>query len=92
MLDDAPDYKALREPGAATHEKVAIAPRRPTTAPLLETICSAKGWLELLPVRAAVVENPFTPTSIALLLVPTCRLRLRSILQANVHPSDSDTA
>jgi len=77
--------RLLREPDVTTHEKVAIAARRPTSAAMVEAICSARGWLELLAVRTALVENPFTPTAIALLLVPSCRLRLRSILRANVH-------
>lgn len=67
---------------------VRIAARRPTTAAIVDEILSHPRWMSHLEVRNAIIENPFTPLRVALLLLPTCRARLDAIAKtrADVHP------
>lgn len=89
-LGRRPDRAVLRvllcDRSVRDRDVVNIAARRPTTAPIVAELLAHLGWMARLSVRIALVENPFTPTRIALLLLPTCSSRLRSLAKANVHP------
>ena len=76
----------LRDRAVRLRDVVMIAARRPTTAPIVAELVAHVGWMARPSVRTAMLENPFTPTRTALLLLPTCRARLRAVARANVHP------
>lgn len=76
----------LRDRLASVKDALAVATRRPITAAIMRELTSHVGWMAHPNVRAAIVENPFTPTRTALLLLPTCRARHRSIARADLHP------
>jgi len=76
----------LRDRSFGAKDVVRVAARRPTTAAIVEELVAHLGWMARPQVRAAVVENPFTPTRTALLFLPTVRARLRSVATACVHP------
>lgn len=77
--------RLLREPDLSPKEVLTIAARRPSSPAIVDELC-ASPWLDRIEVRSALALNPFTPTATALMLVPTCRSRLRQVLRANVHP------
>lgn len=81
VIGDLLDDRAM-----GVREVVKIAARRPTMPALVEAIVARDRWIARLEVRAALVENPFTPTRATLLLLPTCRASLRALAKANVHP------
>jgi hypothetical protein len=86
MRPDAPTIRTLlRDRAVAVKDVVKIAARRPTTPAIVDEVIAHAGWMAHPAVRTAIVENPFTPTRTALLLLPTCRARLRSVGKANVH-------
>jgi hypothetical protein len=76
----------LRDRSVRLRDVVTIAARRPTTPAIVEELVAHVGWMARPSVRVAVLENPFTPTRTALLLLPTCRARLRSMAKVDVHP------
>lgn len=76
----------LRDRFASAKDALAVATRRPITPAIMRELTSHVGWMAHPNVRTAIVENPFTPTRTALLLLPTCRARLRSVARADLHP------
>lgn len=76
----------LGDPAMSLRQVLRIASRRPTSPEIVATILARDGWITRAEVRAALVENPFTPTRVVLLLLPTCRGSLRALANANVHP------
>lgn len=76
----------LRDRSVGMKDVVRIAARRPTTPAIVDELLAHVGWMARPQVRTALVENPFTPTRTALLLLPTVRARLRSVATAGVHP------
>jgi hypothetical protein len=76
----------LRDRSVRERDVVNIAARRPTTPAIVAELLAHLGWMARPSIRIALVENPFTPTRIALLLLPTCSSRLRALANANVHP------
>jgi hypothetical protein len=76
----------LRDRSVRERDVVSIAARRPSTPAIVAELLAHLGWMARPSVRIALLENPFTPTRIALLLLPTCSSRLRSLANANVHP------
>ncbi len=78
--------RLLHDRATRVADVVRIAARRPTTDAIVHAITSHHGWMGHPAVRYALAANPFTPTRVALLLVPTCRPRLRSLARANVDP------
>jgi len=48
-----------------------IASRRPTSAPIVFAIAADERWMRRIEVRTAIAENPFTPTEVALCILPT---------------------
>jgi hypothetical protein len=76
----------LRDPAADLRSVLKIASRRPTTPEIVEALVAHDRWIARSEVRAALVENPFTPTRMALLFVPTVRGRLRGIGRRDLHP------
>jgi len=63
-----------------------IASKRPLDPEIVGAIVARDTWILRPEIRAALVENPFTPTRVSLLLVPTCRASFRSIAKADLHP------
>lgn len=76
----------LRDRTTSMKDALAVAVRRPTTPAIASELAGNTAWMAHANIRAAVVRNPFTPTRIALLLLPTCRAQLRSIAAADLHP------
>lgn len=63
-----------------------IASKRPLSPDAVDALVERDGWILRPEVRAALVENPFTPTRVSLLFLPTCRASFRSIAKADLHP------
>lgn len=76
----------LRDRLASVKDALAVATRRPITPVIMRELTSHVGWMAHPDVRSAIVQNPFAPTRTALLLLPTCRARLRSVARADLHP------
>lgn len=76
----------LRDPDANLAAVLKVASRRPSMPVIAEAIVAHDGWIGRPEVRVALLENPFTPTRTALLLLPTCRARFRAIAKADGHP------
>ncbi|MFT3772877.1 MAG: hypothetical protein QM820_46420 [Minicystis sp.] len=81
--------RLLQEPWIRADDVCRIAARRPSSAAIALAIALAPRWMHLACVREALVENPFTPVSIAAPLVPTVGLAvLRRLGESGmVHPS-----
>jgi hypothetical protein len=78
--------RLLDEPAVRARDVVTIAARRPTTDAIVRQLTSRSRWMQVPAVRVAILENPFTPTRVSLILAPTCLARLGAIASANVHP------
>ena len=78
--------RLLRSPDLGPRGAVAIAVRRPLTGAIARVLVDHAPTIERADVRLALVLNPFTPTSIALRLLPSCAGERRTIARANVHP------
>lgn len=76
----------LELPATTLADVLRLASRRPSTAAIARTIAGSR-WLVHLPVREALVRNPFTETWLALAMLPTVR---RSVLAA--APLDPELA
>ena len=63
-----------------------IAAKRPLTQDVVVALVARDAWILRPEVRAALVENPFTPTRVSLLFLPTCRASFRAITKADLHP------
>ena len=63
-----------------------IAAKRPLTQDVVVALVVRDAWILRPEVRAALVENPFTPTRVSLLFLPTCRASFRAITKADLHP------
>lgn len=69
--------------GVDLSDVLRLASRRPSTAEIVRTIAASR-WLGQLPVREALVRNPFTETWLALVLLPT--VRRSALVGAPVDP------
>lgn len=78
--------RLLHSPDLLPADALAIAVRRPLTDAIARTLVNHVPTITQPDVRLALVLNPFTPTRIALRLVPSCANDLRTIAGANVHP------
>ena len=74
-------WEALR-PG----EVLRIASRRPTTAAIVRVLVANLRWAARRDIREALVLNPFTPTGIALKLLPTVSTPRQLLANAPLHP------
>lgn len=68
--------KLLDNPNVRVSDVLIVASRRPTKPELLQTVIFHKKWFSKLPVREAIVFNPYTPTGISLKLLPTLPIQL----------------
>ncbi|MBS2018668.1 MAG: hypothetical protein JST00_37725 [Deltaproteobacteria bacterium] len=75
----------LLENVTGLREVVRIASRRPTMPSIVAEIVAHDRWIARMEVRTALVQNPFTPTRTALLLLPTCHARCE-LSDGAVHP------
>lgn len=78
--------RLLRSPDVLPPDALAIAVRRPLTEAVVRALVDHAPTMNRPEVRTALVLNPFTPTRIALRLLPSCAESRRSIARANVHP------
>lgn len=78
--------RLLRSPDIVPSDALAIAVRRPLTDAVVRTLVEHVPTVARPEVRTALVLNPFTPTRIALRLLPSCAESRRTIARANVHP------
>lgn len=78
--------RLLRSPDFLPGDALSIAVRRPLNEAIARALLAHAPAISRLDVRLALALNPFTPTRIALLLVPTVRPHLRTVVRANVHP------
>jgi hypothetical protein len=63
--------KLLDQRWLRLRDVVLIAARRPTVPALAWAIASRDRWFFQAPVREALAQNPFSPTSLVLALLPT---------------------
>lgn len=80
--------RLLASPTALLIDVVRVASRRPTTPELLRVVATSARWIARLEVRDALVKNPFAPTGVALLYLPTVRRTTWTELAgvSRVHP------
>jgi hypothetical protein len=78
--------RLLQDRAVILDDVVGIAARRPTSAAIVRELTSHLGWIARLEVRAAIVQNPFTPLRVAMILSVTCRGRLRHVPAGALHP------
>ena len=76
----------VRGPDATSKDIQAIAVRRPTTEAIVRVLVDHAPTIANPTIRLALACNPFTPTRISLLLVPSCHGYARTIARSNVHP------
>lgn len=81
--------KLLKNPHVNLQDVLIIASRRPTKPDILLAVAISKAWFKEHQVREAVAQNPYSPTGIALKILPTLRIDvLRKIRNAgDLHPS-----
>lgn len=84
----------LGNPKLTEADVVWLAARRPNAARVLEEVARARRWRSLARVRLALVQNPYTPPRIAVLLSPLLTLGdLRCIAEDNAaHPLVNEMA
>jgi hypothetical protein len=77
----------LKNPNLVEADLVRLASRRPVTAEVLRVIFDSR-WGKRYRVRLALVYNPYTPTELALKLVPSllARDRRRVAADGHLHP------
>jgi hypothetical protein len=86
--------RLLEEPTLELRDVVAIAARRPTDAAILAEIAASGRWVRHLPVREALVDNPFASPGMAvkyLATLPSPFVR-RVARAAELHPLLRDAA
>ena len=90
LKDPAPEVvrTLLTNPRVAEADIVALAARRPNTAPVLREIHRCPRWKGSYRVRLALVRNPYTPTDIAIHIVTSLAAQdLRTVVN-DVHLHD----
>jgi hypothetical protein len=78
----APVIARVLDGNVEIRDVLRIAARRPSTAELACTVASSRFVRELC-VREALVRNPFTPTWLSLVLLPTLRVRMVDLALAH---------
>jgi hypothetical protein len=74
----------LQNPKVLESDVVRLAARRPNTVPVLESVAKHSRWNSRYEVLRALVQNPYTPTSLAVSLVPfMVGKHLREVAQDN---------
>ena len=81
--------KLLDNPHIQADDLLSVAARRPTRPELLEALTIHPRWIVHLPLREALVRNPYGQTGLSLKLLPTLPLpMLRQVrLATDLHPT-----
>lgn len=84
--------KLLDQRWLRLRDVVLIAARRPTVPALAWAIASRDRWFFQAPVREALAQNPFSPTSLVLALLPAVTASTIERLARSMSPEVSDAA
>jgi hypothetical protein len=84
--------KLLDQRWLRLRDVVLIAARRPTVPALAWAVASRDRWFFQAPVREALAQNPFSPTSLVLALLPAVTASTASRLARSTSPEVSDAA